>query len=260
MLFPKVKAGKYALILISVAVAAYYAGNAVAEGINDRTTVLCEQGEVKVAVPKVRFTAALEEKGPTVGDVLTRYAPNMSANDFVSANNIKLTDVFKPAPGGFICLNITSGTGLKGKTVGPTPPGSKAGNKPISAGDMSKTAYDIGGHGATRDKMVSAARKVGFTEKEANTLQAIMMAESRGNPKARCFNIAGHCVPNWVPGVTSVDRGYLQFNSVHKNISDKCAEDIDCSAREAYKLYKSRGNSFRDWVTYQHGTYRKWLL
>lgn len=49
------------------------------------------------------------------------------------------------------------------------------------------------------------------------------------------------------------DRGWLQINSFwHPEVSDACAFDPACAAREAYRI-SSQGTNFNQWTTFQNG-------
>lgn len=93
-------------------------------------------------------------------------------------------------------------------------------------------------------------RMVGFPESEIATGVAIAMAESGWNP-----NATGRAVPS------RPDRGLFQINDIHKgnawypsNIYDPLE-----NVKAAYQVWKERGGSWRPWVVYQNGMYRKYL-
>lgn len=96
------------------------------------------------------------------------------------------------------------------------------------------------------------ARAGGFTVGDALVITAIGMAESGGDTKARHTNANG-----------TVDRGWLQINSVHA-ISDAGADDPAKALAYAKRLVanrRARGQTgFEDWATYNSGVFRKWLV
>lgn len=91
---------------------------------------------------------------------------------------------------------------------------------------------------------------------------AIAIRESGLRRDARCFNYRDpatgrvKCSPVWKPGVTSVDRGWWQINSVaHPTVSDAEADDPRAAARHAYRI-SSGGTNFRAWVAFTTGAFR----
>ena len=68
---------------------------------------------------------------------------------------------------------------------------------------------------------------------DADLAVRVAKCESGLNPTARNVNIGG-----------SIDRGLYQWNSKwHPEISDECADDIDCATREFCKAFKD-GNLY----------------
>jgi hypothetical protein len=79
---------------------------------------------------------------------------------------------------------------------------------------------------------------------------AVMMSEGEGDPKAKNYNTD--------PRKTH-DRGLYQINSYwHSEVSDKCAYDIQCSTKEAYRISKG-GTNWNPWYGYTNGNYLKHL-
>lgn len=79
----------------------------------------------------------------------------------------------------------------------------------------------------------------GGPSKEAPLAAAIALAESSGNPNAEGHNTNG-----------TIDRGLWQINSVHGALS---TTNIAANAKAAVQIYKAKGNTFTDWVTYNTG-------
>lgn len=104
-----------------------------------------------------------------------------------------------------------------------------------------KQAYDI-------------AIQAGFNHETAITLVGIGIAESgldAHGPDG--INSAQGGFPE------SRDRGWLQINSYwHKEVSDECAYDPECAAKEAYRI-SEQGTTFWAWRTFQVGIYGKYL-
>ena len=67
-------------------------------------------------------------------------------------------------------------------------------------------------------------------------------------------------VEGWTKFLHSIDRGHLMFNSVyHPEVSDACADDPACAAREAFRV-SHRGSDFGAWTSFRFGRHRKHLL
>lgn len=57
----------------------------------------------------------------------------------------------------------------------------------------------------------------------------------------------------------STDRGWCQLNSYwHSEISDACAYDPACAAKEAYRI-SSNGSDFSSWAIYTSGAYKNYM-
>jgi hypothetical protein len=99
----------------------------------------------------------------------------------------------------------------------------------------------------TDSQLASWVRGAGWqTLDEMVTAIAIAYAESSGRIDAKNTNLDG-----------SVDYGVWQINSVHADLFAKYPEWWTVSnAVMAYELYKSKGNKFTDWVTYNTGAYK----
>jgi len=88
------------------------------------------------------------------------------------------------------------------------------------------------------DCIRDVGEQMGKTNQEIMTMIRIAKCESGLRPEALGVNRNG-----------SVDRGVLQINSVHKDLSNKDAFDFEKNIRYGWKLQSSQG--FRPWVCYQ---------
>lgn len=101
----------------------------------------------------------------------------------------------------------------------------------------------------TAQEIASAMSAAGWPASQIPTGVAVAFAESGGNPNATNRNNNG-----------STDHGLFQINSIHKATlaSGNWANPTD-NARMALKVYKEAGNSWRPWVAYKSGSYRKFV-
>jgi hypothetical protein len=99
----------------------------------------------------------------------------------------------------------------------------------------------------TPSEAKAVAAQAGFSGDALNTIVAIGTAESGLNPTARNTNTNG-----------STDRGWLQINSIHAQVSDAMADDPVQAAQFAYQLSKG-GTDFSAWTTFTSGRYRQFL-
>jgi hypothetical protein len=76
-------------------------------------------------------------------------------------------------------------------------------------------------------------------------MPAIGWAESRLVTDARHTNADG-----------SIDRGWLQINSIHTNISDADCDDPAKAAQYAFDHLSNQGTSFGAWAAFSSGAYR----
>jgi Lysozyme like domain len=76
-------------------------------------------------------------------------------------------------------------------------------------------------------------------------MPAIGWAESRLRTDARHMNPDG-----------SIDRGWLQINTVHRDISDADCDDPLKAAVYAYNNLAKKGTSFSAWAAYLSGAYK----
>jgi hypothetical protein len=53
----------------------------------------------------------------------------------------------------------------------------------------------------------------------------------------------------------TVDRGLWQLNSAYYDFEPDCYKNTD----KAYEIYKSRGNTFDRWSTYNNGSYKRFI-
>lgn len=98
-------------------------------------------------------------------------------------------------------------------------------------------------------QLAAAASQAGFTGFALVQAVAISLAEDTGmSLRAQGRNTDG-----------SVDRGPWQFNSRwHPEVSDSCAYDLNCAAREAFRV-SQQGKSWSPWATFSNGRYRQFL-
>lgn len=91
------------------------------------------------------------------------------------------------------------------------------------------------------------ARQMGF--RKPKVAAAIAMAESSGDPLA----VGKNRKPK------SKDRGLFQINDRwHPEVSDRCAFDARCNAREAFRISEG-GRDWRQWSTWHNGAYKQYL-
>ena len=110
----------------------------------------------------------------------------------------------------------------------------------------------VSAHGAAG--LAVAAVQAGFTGQGLRLAVAIGLAESGGNPTARGPNPP---TPGCPAG--STDRGAWQLNNCyHPEVSDACADDLVCAARETYRI-SAGGSDWREWTTYTSGAYQAQL-
>lgn len=94
----------------------------------------------------------------------------------------------------------------------------------------------------TPNQMRGYLYAAGFRGRDLDVAVAVGMAESGGKVRAKNRNSDG-----------SVDRGFMQINSVHGAMSTM---DPTKNARSAKKLHSRRGG-FADWVAFNSGAHRK---
>lgn len=98
----------------------------------------------------------------------------------------------------------------------------------------------------TVDQALDAARAGGFSYNNGLiTIVCIGWAESRWRTDARNTNSNG-----------TIDRGWLQINSIHTDISDADCDNPAKAAAYAYKNLSKLGTSFSPWVAYTSGAYK----
>ena len=93
----------------------------------------------------------------------------------------------------------------------------------------------------------------GFSSNSAGIMQAIVMAESNGNPNAKNYNrdSSGRII--------STDRGLFQINDkAHPNVSDACAYNPACAVKAALQI-SNNGTNFHPWATFNNKSYLKYL-
>jgi len=102
--------------------------------------------------------------------------------------------------------------------------------------------------------LAEAAERAGFDGAALRLAVAVGLAESDGDPDARRPTPP---TPGCPTG--SLDRGPWQINDCyHAEVSDACAYDLACSAREAYRI-SAGGTDWTSWATFTTGAYRSHL-
>jgi hypothetical protein len=97
------------------------------------------------------------------------------------------------------------------------------------------------------NEVLALLHYVGFNGQNQANMAAVAMAESGGDPNAVHVDADG-----------SHDRGLFQINDVaHPEVSDACAFDPVCSARQAAAIEK--GSSLGAWSTWKSGAAEAWL-
>jgi hypothetical protein len=119
-------------------------------------------------------------------------------------------------------------------------------------GGGSAATLPVGARGAVG--LAVAAAQAGFTAQGLRVAVAVGLAESGGNPTARGPNPPTAGCPTG-----SLDRGAWQLNTCyHPEVSDACADDLACAARETYRI-STGGSDWTAWTTYTSGAYRTQL-
>jgi hypothetical protein len=104
----------------------------------------------------------------------------------------------------------------------------------------------MAGYVMTVDQALDAARAGGFSYNNGLiTIVCIGWAESRWRTDARNTNSNG-----------TIDRGWLQINSIHTDISDADCDNPAKAAAYAYKNLSKLGTSFSPWVAFTSGAYK----
>jgi Lysozyme like domain len=98
-------------------------------------------------------------------------------------------------------------------------------------------------------QLAQAAQAAGFSGANLVTAVAVSLAEDTSRSlRAVGVNTDG-----------TKDRGPWQFNSKwHPEVSDSCAFDLNCAAREAFRV-SNQGRSWTPWATYTSGRYKQYL-
>jgi lysozyme-like protein/peptidase M23-like protein len=99
----------------------------------------------------------------------------------------------------------------------------------------------------TGGQVAAFALGAGFRGFDLAVAVAVARAESGGYSKALCTDRNG-----------TRDEGLWQINSVH-GYARTCTFDPACNAQAAFRLYRGRGGSFADWVSYKTGTFLAYL-
>jgi hypothetical protein len=99
-------------------------------------------------------------------------------------------------------------------------------------------------------RCAKAGRAAGWRGDRLVLAVAISLAESDCTPGATGYNGPTSGCPSG-----SADRGAWQINDCyHAEVSDACAYDLWCNAREAYRI-SDDGADFTPWTTYNTGAY-----
>jgi hypothetical protein len=102
---------------------------------------------------------------------------------------------------------------------------------------------------ATPAQMAAALKAAGFSGSEIPTGVAIGLAESGGNTNAHPRNTNG-----------TYDNGVWQINDIHRDaLATGNKFDLYDNAKMARIVYVQAGHSWRPWVTFWKGTYRKYM-
>jgi Lysozyme like domain len=110
----------------------------------------------------------------------------------------------------------------------------------------------VGARGAAG--LAVAAAQAGFSGQGLRLAVAVGLAESGGNPTARGPNPPSPGCP-----AGSTDRGAWQLNTCyHPEVSDACADDLACAARETYRI-SAGGSDWTAWTTYTSDAYHAQL-
>ncbi len=126
------------------------------------------------------------------------------------------------------------------------PSAASAGDGGICAGCEPSGAGD-GGEVLSLTELRALTRELGFAKPKVAA--AIAMAESAGDPSA----VGKNRKPR------SFDRGLFQINSRwHAEVSDRCAYDAQCNAREALRI-SDGGRNWRQWSTWHNEAYKAYL-
>jgi hypothetical protein len=95
--------------------------------------------------------------------------------------------------------------------------------------------------------IAKAAVAAGFRGTSVATAVAVALAESGGDPTQRNTNTDG-----------SIDRGLWQINNkAHPDVTDAEADNPATAAKAAYKISQG-GRSWRPWVAYTNGSYKRY--
>lgn len=98
-------------------------------------------------------------------------------------------------------------------------------------------------------QIAQLARNAGFPESAIPTVVSIALAESGGRSGA----------VNNANNNGSSDYGLMQINSVHSNLlKNNDWEDPQQNMNMAFQIYKSAGNKFTPWVTYNTGAVNRY--
>jgi len=220
--------------------------------VNSQTPNKCDTKSVAVITPRPHtalFEKIMPKNLPRLRDVVASRIPDAPISRVAEVNKLEVMGDIPKTSGGVYCL-ATGGEVTIKPVEFVAPPKPALSIRPIPT--------KMRGRLSDRE-IIAAVRAAGFSGNSAIIMGAIVLAESGGNPSSRCYNMHGTCVPRYVMGVTSVDRGIYQINNkAHRDVSDSCAVDIDCSGHAAYRI-ANHGRNFRPWSTYGNRSYRKFM-
>jgi hypothetical protein len=222
--------------------------------VNSQKPAECAKGEIAVVVPRPHIwgiESFVVDSRPRLRDIVAEKTPTVAIATIAKLNKLEVMSSFPKVSGGVYCMQ-KPGTTVKTEdssfhleTVGTGEPASQP---------------DLGHFRILNDaQLAQVVRYAGWSGNHARIAFAVAKAESGGDTKARCYNVAGHCTKTLKHLATSVDRGLFQINNkAHSSVSDTCADDALCNARYAHTLsLSSRG--WRNWMAYSSGSYRKFL-
>lgn len=97
-------------------------------------------------------------------------------------------------------------------------------------------------------QIVEACQRAGFPLENARIMAAIALAESGGDSNAIANTSREY----------SVGVFQIEIRTYHRQYSEECCKNLDCSAAAAFSI-SSRGSNFNPWTQYRNGEYKKHL-
>lgn len=108
----------------------------------------------------------------------------------------------------------------------------------------------------TASQIKGYAVSAGFTGRDADIATAIAMAESGGNPRAHNAKPPDNSYGLWQ--INMIGSMGPRRQKAYRLPSNESLYDPATNARVAYSIFKARG-SFKDWSTYNNGSYLKFM-